>query len=201
MMAAPDWRSSLEFHSLTPDRWPDLVRLFGESGGNSGCWCMFWRITRAEFARQAPNKGAENKLAFRAMVDSGQVPGLLAYSGVEPVAWCSVGPRESYPSLERSPTLRRIDNQPVWSVTCFFMARPYRGQGLMARLLRAAVDYAGRNGATLVEGYPWDQSEVRRRPGTEGFMGFAQAFRRAGFHEARRLSDRRLIMRCSASGR
>ncbi len=201
MTAASDWRSSLEFHPLTPDRWPDLVRLFGESGANSGCWCMFWRITRAEFARQAPNKGAENKVAFRAMVDSGQVPGLLAYSGEEPVAWCSVGPRERYPSLERSPTLKRIDNQPVWSVMCFFMAKSNRGQGLMVPLLRAAVDYAGRHGGRIVEGYPWEQSEARRRPGTEGFMGFAQAFRRAGFQEARRLSDRRLIMRCSTGGR
>jgi GNAT superfamily N-acetyltransferase len=162
---------------------------------------MFWRITRAEFARQAPNKGAGNKRAFRAMVDSGQAPGLLAYSGGDPIAWCSVGPRESYPSLERSPTLKRIDDQPVWSVMCFFMARPHRGQGLMSHLLRAAVDYAGRHGAEIVEGYPWEQSEARRPPGTEGFMGFAQAFRRAGFHEARRVTDRRLIMRCSTSGR
>lgn len=201
MTAIPDWRSSLECHPLTPGRWPDLVRLFGDSGAFSGCWCMFWRITRSEFARNAPNKRARNKQALKAMVDSGPAPGLLAYLGVEPVAWCSVGPRESYSSLERSPTLKRVDNQPVWSVVCFFMARPYRGQGLMAHLLRAAVDYAGRHGAKVVEGYPWDQSEIRRRPGTEGFMGFAQAFRWAGFHEAHRVSDRRLIMRCSTGGR
>jgi hypothetical protein len=70
----------------------------------------------------------------------------------------------------------------------------------MVPLLRAAVDYAGRHGAKIVEGYPWEQSEARRPSGTEGFMGFAQAFRRAGFQEARRVSDRRLIMRCSIGG-
>ena len=201
MTAAPDWRSSLEFQPLTPGRWPDLVSLFGESGAYSGCWCMFWRITRSEFGRQAPNKGARNKLALKAMVDSGQVPGLLAYSGGEAIAWCSVGPRESYPSLERSPTLKRIDDQPVWSVVCFFIARPYRGQGLMVPLLQAAAGYAGRHGAKIVEGYPWEQSDVRRPPDTEGFMGFAQAFRQAGFQEARRASDRRLIMRCLVGNR
>ena len=71
----------------------------------------------------------------------------------------------------------------------------------MAPLLRAAVDYAGQHGARIVEGYPWEQSEARRPPGTEGFMGFAQAFRRAGSKEARRVSDQRLIMRCLVGGR
>ena len=31
---------TLAFHPVTPDRWPDLERLFGPHGANSGCWCL-----------------------------------------------------------------------------------------------------------------------------------------------------------------
>src|SRR3972149_2224652 len=101
----------LEYHPVTPERWPDLERLFGKHGADSGCWCMWWRLTRAQFAEQA---GEKNKLALKGIVDSGEVPGLLAYADGEPVGWCSLEPREAYPSLERSRTLRRGGVQPGW---------------------------------------------------------------------------------------
>jgi len=89
----------LKFHPVIPERWVDLERLFGERGAYGGCWCMWWRLRRSQFDRQT---AAEWKEGLKALVDSGQVPGLLAYANGEPVAWCSVGPRESYPALERS---------------------------------------------------------------------------------------------------
>ena len=191
----PSQPSSLEVHPVSAERWADLELLFGENGAFSGCWCMWWRVTRAEFSGHARNKGEGNRRALKALVDAGQVPGLIAYIDGQPVAWCSIGPRESYGSLERSRTLKRIDDRPVWSVVCFFVARPHRGHGLMAPLLEAAVEYAARHGAKIVEGYPWAPSQERRPSGTEAFMGFAQAFSSAGFSEAARVSDQRLVMR------
>jgi GNAT superfamily N-acetyltransferase len=182
----------LDFHPATAERWRDLERLFGEHGASSGCWCMWWRLTRSQFAQQ---RGQKNKRALKAIVDSGQIPGLLAYAAGEPIAWCSVGPRETYPALERSRTLGRVDDKPVWSVVCFFVTGPFRRRGLMVPLLKAAVAHAKEHGAKIVEGYPVEPTETLS--GGSGYTGVVSAFRKAGFVEVLRRSEARPIMRYS----
>ncbi len=100
----------LEFHPVTKKRWSDFETLFGEKGACGGCWCMLWRLTRKEFEQQ---KGEANRQAMKTIVDSGDIPGLLAYSKKQPVAWCSVAPREKFSALERSRVLKKIDDEPV----------------------------------------------------------------------------------------
>ena len=182
------------FQPLTPDRWEHLETLFGPRGAVGGCWCMWWRITRSQFDRQ---KGETNRLAMKDIVNSGEVPGLLAYTSEDqntPVGWCSVAPREAFPVLGRSRTLKPVDDQPVWSVVCFFIAKPYRRQGLTVQLLKAAVAYATQNGAKIVEGYPEDPKK-EDVPEIFAFTGLVSAFRQAGFVEVARRSPTRPIMR------
>ena len=181
----------LEFHPATPERWHDLETLFGKNGAYGGCWCMWWRETRSEFGKQG-NQG--NKAALKVIVDSGEVPGLLAYASGQPIAWCSVAPREAFPSLERSRTLKRVDELPVWSIVCFYVAKPYRRGGLIAELLRAAIDYARQRGAKIVEGYPIEPKH-NDAPPVSTFTGIYSAFQEAGFVEVARLSEKRPIMR------
>jgi GNAT superfamily N-acetyltransferase len=180
----------LEFRPVTPERWPDLEVLFGEHGAYGGCWCMWWRLTRSEFAEHL---GQGNKEAFKGIVEAGEVPGLLAYADRKPVAWCSVAPRETFPALERSRTLKRVDNKPVWSIVCFFVARSARRQGVMVKLLRAAVEYARAHDAKIVEGYPVEPTE--RLSGSSGFTGIVSTFRQAGFVEVLSRLVTRPIMR------
>jgi GNAT superfamily N-acetyltransferase len=142
--------NQLEFHPATAEHWKDLEALFGERGAYGNCWCMWWRMKRSEFDKQP---GRAKKQALKDIVDTNQVPGILAFANGEPIAWCSVAPRETFASLERSQTLKRVDEEPVWSIVCFFVAKPYRRQGLMAMLLRAAIDYAKANGAKIVGGW------------------------------------------------
>lgn len=186
----------LEYHPVTPERWADLERLFGRHGAGGGCWCMWWRLTRSQFARQA---GEGNRLALKAIVDSGEVPGLLAYADGEPVAWCSLGPRENFEALERSRALKRVDDRPVWSIVCFFVARPFRRRGLMAPFLAAALEYARGHGATIVEGYPIEPE--KRLSGSSGYMGVVSTYRKAGFVEAARTAAGRPVMRYFLEGR
>jgi GNAT superfamily N-acetyltransferase len=181
---------SLEFHPLTARRWDELERLFGKHGATGGCWCMWWRQTRAEFSRQ---HGEPNRIAFKTIVESGVVPGLLAYSDGGPVGWCAVEPRESYPSLNRSRTLARVDSEPVWSIPCFYVARHFRRKGLMPELLTAAVNWAAGHGARIVEAYP---IEPRNHSSSSAlYTGVVPVFRRAGFVEVCRRSKRQPIMR------
>jgi len=181
----------LAFHPLTLDRWADFETLFGPRGACAGCWCMFWRLKRSAFNSQ---KGEGNRNAMRALVAAGEVPGILAYADGAPVGWCAVAPREHYSALERSRILKPLDDQPVWSVSCFFIARPYRNRGVSVQLLKAAVAWVKERGGTLVEGYP---VEPRKGPMPAAFAwtGLASAFRKAGFTECARRSETRPIMR------
>ena len=183
-------RESIEFHPATPARWRDLERLFGPRGACAGCWCMWARLPRAEFQAGV---GAKNKRALRRIVAAGEPPGILAYVNGEPAGWCGLGPRAGFRRLEKSKVLAPVDDRPAWSVVCFFVARPYRRQGLSVRLLREAVRHAAARGATLVEGYPTDT----RSRAADAFVwtGLASAFERAGFREVARRSRTRPIMR------
>src|SRR2546421_6832306 len=140
-----------EIQPATPDRWNDLVDLFGERGGTEGCWCMFWRLSSGEY--QA-NRGEANKQALKELTCAQVAPGLLAYDGKQPVGWCSVGERESFGRIQRSRTLKPIDDTPVWSIVCFFVHRQYRHKGIASELLHAAVDFARLHDAKVIEGYP-----------------------------------------------
>ena len=181
----------LTFHPLTPARWADFERLFGERGACGGCWCMWWRLKRSEFEQK---KGAGNKRAMKAIVRKGDVPGIIAYAGKEPVGWCAVAPREDYGTLERSRILKPVDEQPVWSVVCFFVEKAHRDTGVSVELLEAAVAHAKRHGARIVEGYPVEPKQDRM-PDAFAWFGLASAFERAGFEEVARRSPTRPIMR------
>ena len=175
----------------TPDRWDDLEQLFGPRGACAGCWCMWWRLRRAEWRQ---GKGDGNRRALRALVRSGEPPGLIAYSGKEPVGWIAVAPRAAYPGLDRSRTLKPVDERPVWSVTCFFTARGHRRRGVTVKLLEAAATHAREHGAECLEGYPVEPKKDSV-PDVWVFTGLAGAFRKAGFVEVARRSETRPIMR------
>ena len=191
MPSKPGTLPDLEYYPVTAERWGDLEKLFGASGAYAGCWCMWWRSTRSEFGRRG---GRGNKEALKDIVDTGEIPGLLVYANSQPIGWCSVAPREAFPSLERSRTLKRVDDKPGWSMVCFFVARPVRRQGLMVELLKAAVEYAKEHGAKIVEGYPIEAKESNL-PSVSSFTGIMSAFAEADFVEVLRRSEHRPIMR------
>lgn len=181
---------SLEFRPLISEDWDCLERLFGKRGAMGGCWCMFWKQTPAEFTKM---RGEPNRLAFKSLVESGTVPGVLAYLDNEPAGWCAVEPRESYSRLGRAKELAPVDDQPVWSITCFYIGKQYRRKGFMRGLLNAAIDWAEKNGAHIVESYPFDpQQGVRSSAAYRGVVPF---YLEDGFVEVMRRSPRRPIMR------
>jgi GNAT superfamily N-acetyltransferase len=181
--------SGIDIQPLTPDRWRDFETLFGPNGASGGCWCMWWRIGRQYQARGSK----ANKASFKRIVKKGPPPGLLAYNGGIPVGWCQITPRSAIPYLERSRVLARVDDVPVWSVSCFYIRRGHRRQGVMTALIRAAVKFAKAHGAPALESYPWD---AKGKPGSAGtYTGVSTAFDKAGFKEVARRSADRPIMR------
>ena len=181
---------------LTAERWDDLERLFGAQGACDGCWCMWFRLSGAQFHAGA---GVQNRAALRQLVERGMPTGLIAYAGHEPVGWCAVAPREQLSRLQRSALVRasdgaRIDAAPVWSITCFYVPTAKRRRGVARTLVRGAIAYAWAGGATSIEAYPRDPQIGPVGPGS-AYVGLLQLFASEGFVEVARTSPARVIVR------
>jgi ribosomal protein S18 acetylase RimI-like enzyme len=181
---------------LTPERWLDLEAIFNAKGCSvaRGCWCMYYRRSgsRGPLPRGTTHAQA-NRAELKALVDGGEPPGLLAYRGTVPVGWVSTGPREQYAKLRRSPVMKAVDDQPVWSVICFVVPSEYRGQGVAHALLRGAIAYARKHGAKLLEAYPVDKP-IRSTDDSMWF-GAKSMYDDAGFKEVARRKPFRPIVR------
>ena len=182
---------SFSFQPLNSANWNDFVELFGDKGACEGCWCMTWRLTAAVYQQQ---RGEENKKAIHQLVKKKKPLGILAYEKKKAVGWCAVAPRIEYKRLENSKILKPIDDLPVWSVSCFFIDKEYRNKGLSTQLLKAAIDFAKKHGAKVIEGYPVDPKKGKM-PAVFVWTGLASAFIKNGFKEVERRSETRPIMR------
>ncbi len=181
---------------LTPERWPDLEALFAAKGCSvaRGCWCMSYRRSGARGPLPPGTTAAQaNRADLRKLVNTGTPPGLIGYRGKVPVGWVSLGPREDYAKLKRSPVMKPVDELPVWSVICFVVPSEYRGQGVARALLDGAIAYAKKQGAMLLEAYPVD------KPGRsyDDFMWFGakSMYDDAGFKEVARRKPQRPVVR------
>lgn len=178
MARKPAAVENYEFYPLTAERWGDFEQLFGPNGACAGCWCMWFRMSHKEFAK-ARKEGHHE--AMRTIVQSGFEPGILAYGDGKPVGWVALAPREWYERLKTSKFLAPVDDQPVWSITCFYIHRDYRRSGLMEKLIRTAIDYARGRGAQMLEAYPLDIEG--KMNSTSLFSGRLSVFKRLGFEQ------------------
>jgi GNAT superfamily N-acetyltransferase len=176
---------------LTADLWPALEELFGPVGACNGCWCMYWRIGSAYNKRPRD----ANRKDFRAVVKKGPPPGLLAFEGDKAVGWIQVTPRASLPGLENGRFTRAIDETPVWSISCFYIRKGYRGKGVSRALIDAAIDHARKARAPALEAYPTKTDRKRSNAGM--YTGLASSFEKAGFRTIASPAPHRPMMRLS----
>jgi GNAT superfamily N-acetyltransferase len=193
-------RKQITVRPVGPDDWPAFEALFEAPGAPKNCWCMAWRgtseerraFTEAQGEKASSGRARSSELrraAIKSRIEQGVPVGLLAYVNGEPIAWCSIAPRPSYRNLGGPKDFAdRPDT--VWSLACFFVAKPWRGHGLTGQLIDAALAYAEQNGADLVEAYPTRPDSPSYR-----FMGTTPAFEVAGFAAVGTAGSRRVVMR------
>lgn len=186
----------LTVQPLTPARWSDLEAVFGARGCSvaRGCWCMYYRRSGARPALAPGVTHAQgNRADLKALVDAGTPPGLLGYLGKTPAGWVSLGPREDFAKLKRSPIMKPVDDRPVWSIVCFVVPSDQRGRGVAHALLGGAVAYARKRGAAMLEAYPIDKPE--RSSDDSMWFGSKSLYDKAGFQEVARRKPHRPIVR------
>ncbi len=193
---ARETASKFTVHPLTPSRWADVEDLFGpEKGANSGCWCMWPRLTATDFQAMGREK---RKGAFKSCVQKGPVPGLLLYEKDLAIGWVAVAPRAEVIRFEKArASALEPGEKPakLYAITCFYVRTGHRKRGLMTDLAKAAIDYAKKKKAVALDVCPIDTDKPLMWG--EGFVGIVSVFRDLGFKEVVRRSPRRPLMRLS----
>lgn len=168
------------------DTWHDVERLFGRAGASNGCWCQYW-LLGPEYARR---DRSQNQGDLRRQIRAGGA-GLVAYRDGEAVGWARFTPRTELPWLLSRFSTYDFEPEGAWSLSCFFVARRARGEGVMTRLIEFAARW-GRDHETVIEGYPIDTSVRGATRNT--FPGTLEAFTAAGFTEQGRLAEDRVVV-------
>jgi hypothetical protein len=185
----------LTVQPLTADTWADFEAVMGDNGGARGCWCMHWRLSTGEWMK---GKGDGNRAAMRKLAGRTTPPGVVAYLDGEPVAWCGFGDRSDFPRMQRSSLLKPVDDEPVISLTCLYIRKGHREQGLSSAVIAAVCGYLADTAETrTVEAYPVEPAQGRKAGADTAMTGIASAFRDAGFTEVARPRQDRPVLRHS----
>lgn len=187
-----DITNELTFEPLTRKNWNQFVQLFGAKGACGNCWCMYFRLSKADFTEGKQDDG--NKESMKALVWDGQPTGIIgSYEGL-PIAWCAFAPREDYMKLENSRVHKRIDDEAVWSITCFFIDKHFRRMGVSVAMLKGVIEIARKQKIKIIEAYPTIPTK-EPLPDSFAWIGLYKSFERAGFTIADRTSKNRPMVR------
>lgn len=194
-------RTRLTTKPLTSARWHHFESVFDARGCSQArnCGCMCYRRTGAVTIPPGDSAARFNRRAMRALVEARAFVGLVGYIGATPVGWVSFGPRQDFRRLARSPVMKPVDEEPVWSIVCFVVPPAHRGQGVARSLLDGAIRYARRRRVRILEAYPVDATEVGRDDAM--WFGAKRMYDRAGFVEVARRKPGRPVMRLALNRR
>jgi len=179
----------------TAPRWGDVQHALTGGGDGASCQCIWPVLTNKEWNATTTPQRTE---MFRAEIDEGPPPGIVAYVDGEAAGWIRIGPRTRQARIPRTriiaaATTEPFDDESVWAITCFVVRREHRGAGLNRILLDAAVEYARGSGARVIEGYPVDTGGEKQRA-NELFHGTLGTFLAAGFTERAELKPGRTLV-------
>ncbi|MCI4347246.1 MAG: GNAT family N-acetyltransferase [Thermoplasmata archaeon] len=176
---------------LSPDTWPAFARLVEKHNGIfGGCWCIAFHLR--------PGEGKRGAAAYRAMkearVREGTAHAALVFDGPTAVGWCQFGPTAELPNIRSARAYEEgRGDLPDWRITCFFIDRERRGEGIASLALREATRAIAQLGGGTVEAYPEDYTGERT---SSSFLcsGTLGMFEKAGFRKSRKIAMRRWVV-------
>ncbi len=175
--------SKLTVRPLDESTWPDFARLVEKHNGVwGGCWCMGFHYEHKEPKVHEPHRAQKER-----RVRAGQTHAALVYDGEAAVGWCQFGPTDELPGIKlRKAYQEGLARLPDWRITCFFVDRDHRHQGVAVRALEGALDQIASLGGGVVESYP-EEVEGRTTSGSFLYNATLSMFERQGFKRVRKL--------------
>jgi GNAT superfamily N-acetyltransferase len=181
----------LSSQPLSPSTWPAFARLVEKHNGIfGGCWCISFHLGPGE-GKRTP---AEYRTMKEARVREGRAHAALVFDGPEAVGWCQFGSTEELPNIRSRRSYEEgLGHLPDWRITCFFIDRERRGEGIATLALLEALREIARLGGGAVEAYPED---VTGRKVSRSFLcsGTLGMFEKAGFQRGRKIAMHRWVV-------
>ena len=176
---------------LSPDTWDGFAGLAQRHNGVfGGCWCTYFHTMHSEKTFDAD----DNRSLKRRLVEEGRAHAALVYDGDEAVAWCEYGSPEELPNIyHRKQYEEELDLVPDYRITCIFVDKRHRGQGIARAGLEGALDQIARLGGGLVEAIP-EVTAGREAQGRFLFSATVELFEQYGFTRGRRVGKHAWIV-------
>ena len=176
---------------LATSTWSDFAALVERHNGVwGGCWCMAFHPEGIGRGKTAVRNRSEKESRVR----EGAAHAALVYAGDTCVGWCQFGPPDELPRIKHQRAYRDgPDGLPDWRITCFFVDKGHRGQGVAVAALKGALREIARLGGGMVESYPED---VTDRTVSASFLhnGNTSMFEKEGFERTRQIGKNRWIV-------
>ncbi len=176
---------------LTSDTWPAFERLVEKHHGIfGGCWCISFHLEPGETRHGA----AAYKSMKKALVRKERAHAALVFDGREVVGWCQFGPTSELPNIRSKKAYEDgLESLPDWRITCFFVDRERRGEGIATFALSQAIREIRGLGGGIVEAYPEDYTGQKI---SSSFLcsGTLGMFEKAGFKKTRKIAMHRWVV-------
>jgi ribosomal protein S18 acetylase RimI-like enzyme len=187
---------SYAIRELGPDTWTDFEKLAPKQGT---CWCMYYHRERP-LSKSIPREQrvALNKKDKERLVREDRSHAALVYDGETLAGWCQYGLKEELPRIDAGRNYKKIGppaaDQELWRITCFFVAKAYRGKEVAEAALDGALESIKKRGGGIVEAYPVVNKKLIANPEWVWF-GTPRMFQRHGFKPIDPLGTSYMLMR------
>jgi GNAT superfamily N-acetyltransferase len=175
---------------LDASTWAAFADLVERNNGIfGGCWCMGYH------PEPSRTSAAHNRAAKERRVHEGRAHAALVLDedGVAQ-GWCQYGSPEELPGIKHAREYgKEPPPAPHWRITCFFVDKKHRGQGIARAALDGALDQIAHCGGGRVEAI----SEVtagREAQGRFLFSATVELFEQSGFARVRQVGKHAWIV-------
>lgn len=178
---------------LDVETWDAFARLCERHHGMGfgGCWCTWFHPRRrAQGLHVEPGRPHKELL-----VREGRAHAALVFDGEEALGWCQYGTPEELPNIfHRKEYEAGLISPPDYRLTCIFVDRNHRREGLAAVAVGGALELIARSGGGVVEAYPQDTEGKKISPSFL-YSSTRSMFEKAGFDYERPKGKNHCVMR------
>jgi len=157
-----------------------------------GCWCTYFHDTPNDRIRSFE----DNRLLKKELVKTHRAQAALVFHNDLCIGWCHYGSPNELTNIYHKREVESKTQIPDYRITCIFIDRDYRKQGLWEFVLNGALLQIKQAGGGVVESYPQD---TKGNQVTSSFLynSTRQIFERSGFQYIDTKGKNHCIMRIS----
>lgn len=179
-------------HAIQPldaTTWEAFAELVERNNGIfGGCWCIGYHP-------ECRQPGVDHRLAKQDRVNTDRAHAALVLDEHGAAqGWCQYGDVEELPRIKHR---REYDKDPPpvpdWRITCIYVDRRHRGEGIARTALAGALDLISRAGGGLVEAIP-ETTAGRDAPARFLFSATVELFEDFGFSRGRQVGKHAWIV-------